>query len=73
MWVFGFVWLSLSVAIFSISRNKSPCKMGCWGFIFEAGAFMTSTLTMDEELPPVFFGILGIVSANTVFHNLLTL
>jgi tellurite resistance protein TehA-like permease len=61
MWGFGLVWLFFAVA--SISRSKFPFNMGWWGFTFPLGVFTVATTTIANELPSLFFKVLGTVSA----------
>ena len=59
MWGYGLVWLFFALA--SISRSKVPFNMGWWGFTFPLGVFAVSTTTMAEELPSLFFKVLGTI------------
>jgi len=59
LWGYGLVWLFFALA--SISRTKFPFNMGWWGFTFPLGVFTVSTTTMAEEIPSLFFKVLGTI------------
>ena len=59
MWGFGFLWLLYALA--SITRSKFPFNMGWWGFTFPLGVWTLSTLQIGQELPSLFFKVLGTV------------
>ncbi|KAF2453607.1 voltage-dependent anion channel [Lineolata rhizophorae] len=61
LWGFGLVWLFFAVG--SISGSKFPFNMGWWGFTFPLGVYALSTITIGEELPSLFFRVLGTVFA----------
>lgn len=64
MWGFGIVWLCFAVA--SISRSKFPFNMGWWAFTFPLGVFATATTTLGEEMPSIFFSVLGTVRNRSI-------
>lgn len=65
MWGFGLVWLFFALA--SITRSKFPFNMGWWGFTLPLGVFTVATTTIANELPSLFFKILGTVSSLVIF------
>lgn len=60
MWGFGLTWLILaSITIWS--SRPFPFNMGWWGFTFPLGVFAVSTITIGNELPSLFFQVLGTI------------
>jgi tellurite resistance protein TehA-like permease len=65
LWGFGMIWLGL--ALFTIREARPfPFNMGWWGFTFPLGVFAASTLQIGQEMPSVFFDVLGTVFAVSV-------
>ena len=65
MWGWGLVWLSFALA--SIYKNYPiPFNMGWWGFTFPLGVYSVSTILIGEELPSLFFRVLGTIFATSV-------
>ena len=71
MWGFGFVWFFFAIA--SISQSKFPFNMGWWGFTFPIGVFSIATTTFGEEMPSKFFEVLGTVSIQQNYIEVVTL
>ena len=66
MWGFGIVWLFFAIA--AITRSKFPFNLGWWGFTFPLGVYATATVAISQELPSLFFKVLGtIFSLSVVF------
>jgi tellurite resistance protein TehA-like permease len=59
-WGFGLIWLFFALS--SITRSKFPFNMGWWGFTFPLGVFAVATTTIADEMPSLFFKVLGTVS-----------
>lgn len=59
MWGFGLVWLFF--ALCSITRSRFPFNMGWWGFTFPLGVYTVATTTIAQELPSLFFKVLGTI------------
>ncbi|KAF2761031.1 hypothetical protein EJ05DRAFT_461677 [Pseudovirgaria hyperparasitica] len=64
MWGAGLAWLFFAVA--SISRSKFPFNIGWWGFTFPLGVYTVATTTLAQELPSLFFKVLGTIFSLTV-------
>jgi tellurite resistance protein TehA-like permease len=65
LWGFGLIWLGL--ALFTIREARPfPFNIGWWGFTFPLGVFAASTLQLGQEMPSLFFDILGTVFAVSV-------
>lgn len=65
LWGFGFVWLFLALA--SLSRfRKIPFNVSWWAATFPWGVYAVSTMTIGNELPSVFFKVLGVVFSGCV-------
>lgn len=64
MWGFGLVWLFFALA--SIARSRFPFNIGWWGFTFPLGVFAVATTTLAQELPSLFFKVLGTIFSLTV-------
>ncbi|KAF4978697.1 hypothetical protein FZEAL_4966 [Fusarium zealandicum] len=59
MWGFGLVWLFL--ALTAIYRRRFPFSLNWWAFTFPLGVFTVSTTTLAQELPSLFFKVLGTI------------
>lgn len=59
VWGYGLVWLFFALA--SITRSKFPFNMGWWGFTFPLGVYAVSTTTLAQEIPSLFFKVLGTI------------
>jgi tellurite resistance protein TehA-like permease len=59
MWGTGLVWLFFAMA--SITRSRSQFNLGWWGFTFPLGVYAVATTTIANELPLLFFKVLGTV------------
>jgi len=59
IWGSGLVWLFFAIA--SITRSRFPFNIGWWGFTFPLGVFAVATTTIAQELPSVFFKVLGTI------------
>ena len=64
LWGYGLIWLFFALA--SISRSKFPFNMGWWGFTFPLGVYTVATTTLGENLPSMFFKVLGTIFSITV-------
>jgi tellurite resistance protein TehA-like permease len=61
IWGFGLTWLVFALASI-YSAAPFPFNMGWWGFTFPLGVYAASTILIGNELPSVFFSVLGTVS-----------
>lgn len=68
LWGFGLVWLFFALGAI-LGRGKLPFNMGWWGLTFPNGVYAMSTLSIGEELPSRFFGVLGTVSPPSVIGS----
>nr|OQO27964.1 hypothetical protein B0A51_03809 [Rachicladosporium sp. CCFEE 5018] len=68
MWGFGLLWFSIALAsLFMTARDQGvPFNMGWWGFTFPLGVYACSTILIGEELPSVFFKVLGTIFGTAV-------
>lgn len=65
MWGWGLVWFAFALA--SIYKARPfPFNMGWWGFTFPLGVYSLSTMLIGEELPSLFFRVLGTVFGTAV-------
>ena len=64
MWGFGIVWLFFAIA--AITRSKFPFNLGWWGFTFPLGVYATATVAISQELPSLFFKVLGTIFSLSV-------
>ncbi|ORX95141.1 sulfite transporter Ssu2 [Clohesyomyces aquaticus] len=60
MWAFGLTWLCFALASIHISR-PFPFNMGWWGFTFPLGVFAVSTIEFGNQMPSLFFKVLGTI------------
>jgi tellurite resistance protein TehA-like permease len=60
MWGYGLVWMILALASIYMAR-PFPFNMGWWGFTFPLGVYSVSTVLIGEELPSLFFRVLGTI------------
>ncbi|KAF2162379.1 hypothetical protein M409DRAFT_69255 [Zasmidium cellare ATCC 36951] len=65
MWGYGLVWFALALASIFKARPKWN-NMGIWGFTFPLGVYSVSTILIGEELPSLFFRVLGTIFATAV-------
>ena len=60
MWGWGLIWFAFALA--SIYKSRPiPFNMGWWGFTFPLGVYSASTMFIGEQLPSLFFRILGTI------------
>lgn len=65
MWGWGLVWFAFALA--SIHKSRPfPFNMGWWGFTFPLGVYSLSTILIGEELPSLFFRVLGTIFGTAV-------
>ena len=65
MWGWGLLWFAFALA--SIYKARSfPFNMGWWGFTFPLGVYSVSTMLIGEELPSLFFRVLGTILGTAV-------
>ena len=65
MWGYGIIYLAFALA--SIYKSKPfPFNMGWWGFTFPLGVYSASTILIGEELPSLFFRVLGTIFGTAV-------
>ncbi|USW48566.1 Putative transporter protein SLAC1/Mae1/ Ssu1/TehA [Septoria linicola] len=65
MWAYGLIWFALALA--SIYKARPfPFNMGWWGFTFPLGVYSTSTILLGQELPSLFFRVLGTIFGTSV-------
>jgi tellurite resistance protein TehA-like permease len=65
MWGWGLVWFAFALA--SIYKARPfPFNMGWWGFTFPLGVYSVSTMLIGEELPSLFFRVLGTIFGTVV-------
>ena len=65
MWGWGLVWFAFALA--SIYKARPfPFNMGWWGFTFPLGVYSVSTMLIGEELPSLFFRVLGTIFGTAV-------
>lgn len=60
MWGFGLVWLFFALAAL-YRRRPFPFNLNWWAFTFPLGVYAVATTTLAQELPSVFFKVLGTV------------
>ncbi|KAL3450829.1 voltage-dependent anion channel [Aspergillus insuetus] len=60
IWGFGLTWLVFALASI-YSAAPFPFNMGWWGFTFPLGVYAASTILIGNELPSLFFRILGTI------------
>lgn len=65
MWGWGLVWFAFALASIYQSR-PFPFNMGWWGFTFPLGVYSVSTILIGEELPSLFFRVLGTIFGTSV-------
>lgn len=65
MWGYGLVWFALALASIYKARPKWN-NMGIWGFTFPLGVYSVSTILIGEELPSLFFRVLGTIFGTMV-------
>ncbi|KAK5131494.1 hypothetical protein LTR08_000888 [Meristemomyces frigidus] len=65
MWGWGLLWFSFALAAIYMSR-PFPFNMGWWGFTFPLGVYSVSTILIGEELPSLFFRVLGTIFGTAV-------
>lgn len=63
MWSWGLLWFSFAIAALWKTANDSgvPFNMGWWGFTFPLGVYACSTILIGQELPSLFFRVLGTI------------
>lgn len=63
MWGWGLLWLSFAVAaLWKTAKEQGvPFNMGWWGFTFPLGVYACSTILIGQELPSLFFRVLGTI------------
>ncbi|KAF4461785.1 malic acid transport [Fusarium albosuccineum] len=59
MWGFGLVWMFFALA--TIYRRKFPFNLSWWAFTFPLGVYTVATTTLAQELPSLFFKVLGTI------------
>ena len=65
MWGWGLIWFAFALA--SIYKARPfPFNMGWWGFTFPLGVYSVSTMLIGEELPWLFFRVLGTIFGTAV-------
>ena len=65
MWGWGLLWFAFALA--SIYKARPfPFNMGWWGFSFPLGVYSVSTILIGEELPSLFFRVLGTIFGTAV-------
>jgi hypothetical protein len=52
--------------MFFLCDALTQLDLGWWGFTFPLGVFAVSTTTIAEELPSLFFKVLGTVSLTPI-------
>ncbi|KAK3074740.1 Plasma membrane sulfite pump involved in sulfite metabolism [Teratosphaeriaceae sp. CCFEE 6253] len=65
MWSWGLLWFAFALAAIYKSR-PFPFNMGWWGFTFPLGVYACSTILIGEELPSLFFRVLGTIFGTAV-------
>ncbi|KAK4904130.1 Plasma membrane sulfite pump involved in sulfite metabolism [Elasticomyces elasticus] len=60
MWSNGLIWFAFALAAIHKSR-PFPFNMGWWGFTFPLGVYACSTILIGEEMPSLFFRVLGTI------------
>ncbi|TKA32941.1 hypothetical protein B0A50_01167 [Salinomyces thailandicus] len=65
MWGWGLLWFAFALAAIYKSR-PIPFNMGWWGFTFPLGVYSVSTMLIGEELPSLFFRVLGTIFGTAV-------
>ncbi|KAF2116107.1 sulfite transporter Ssu2 [Lophiotrema nucula] len=60
MWGFGLLWLCFALATIYKSR-PFPFNMGWWGFTFPLGVYSVSTIEFGNQMPSLFFKVLGTI------------
>jgi tellurite resistance protein TehA-like permease len=68
MWGWGLLWFSFAVAaLWKTAKEQGvPFNMGWWGFTFPLGVYACSTILIGEELPSLFFRVLGTIFGGAV-------
>lgn len=63
MWGWGLLWFSFAIAaLWKTAREEGvPFNMGFWGFTFPLGVYASSTILIGQELPSLFFRVLGTI------------
>jgi tellurite resistance protein TehA-like permease len=63
MWGWGLLWFSFALAaLWKTAKDQGvPFNMGWWGFTFPLGVYACSTILIGQELPSLFFRVLGTV------------
>lgn len=63
MWGWGLLWLCFALAAFwkTARDQRVPFNMGWWGFTFPLGVYASSTILIGQELPSLFFRVLGTI------------
>lgn len=56
----GLIWFAFALASIWKSRPL-PFNMGWWGFTFPLGVYSASTMFIGEQLPSLFFRVLGTI------------
>ena len=65
MWGYGLIFFAIALASIYKARPV-PFNMGWWGFTFPLGVYSVSTILIGEELPSLFFRVLGTIFATAV-------
>ncbi|KAL2839758.1 voltage-dependent anion channel-domain-containing protein [Aspergillus pseudoustus] len=65
IWASGLTWLVFALASI-YSAWPFPFNMGWWGFTFPLGVYAASTILIGNELPSLFFRVLGTVLSTIV-------
>ncbi|TKA82697.1 hypothetical protein B0A55_01273 [Friedmanniomyces simplex] len=65
MWAWGLIWFAFALAAIYQSR-PFPFNMGWWGFTFPLGVYACSTILIGQELPSLFFRVLGTIFGTAV-------
>ncbi|RSL66055.1 hypothetical protein CEP51_012880 [Fusarium floridanum] len=60
MWGFGLMWLFFALAAL-YRRRRFPFNLNWWAFTFPLGVYTVATTTLAQELPSVFFKVLGTI------------
>ncbi|KAJ4167701.1 Plasma membrane sulfite pump involved in sulfite metabolism [Fusarium falciforme] len=60
MWGFGLMWLFFALAAL-YRRRRFPFNLNWWAFTFPLGVYAVATTTLAQELPSVFFKVLGTI------------
>lgn len=65
MWAWGLLWFAFAVAAIA-QAHPLPFNMGWWGFTFPLGVYSLSTIWIGNELPSLFFRVLGTIFGTAV-------